>query len=361
MYTRKLIDDVVKLLLQSSNYQDKMLILSKDEQIKYAELLLDRVILCSPMYSDTIFKHLINIDSGDFRTMTNLEKIIEAYLDIKPKIIVKMDKEIIRPNEEAKTTFMDNLYLINEDTYLDIEAQSELSSSKQLINKNMLYQASVYTNFSVKGEKNAANYHGVTVLCFYEDKYVGNWLKDVTDKNDNHVKVYEPMDYHYGPDNNIDLSIVIVELGKINKIVKEKGINHLSEKEALSYVIKNAHFTEIDIEVKENIEILKRKEKVIKDMVDMRDEYLRNAYEQVLIMKDYIERSTERMEGQIKEQEVQRKDYYQRVLKRFKMNYCEDPSFLKDLSLDAYKEIYEMIIDEASYDEIKEYVDSINR
>ncbi|MCD7893234.1 MAG: hypothetical protein LUG60_05960, partial [Erysipelotrichaceae bacterium] len=230
MYTKKMVDDVIKLLLNSSNYYDEMMQLSKDEQIKYAQSLLDHVIVRSPMYSDAVFKHLINIDSGDPRTLTNLSKIIELYLDFKPKVIVKMDKEIIRPNEEAKTTFMDNLYLIDENTYLDIEAQSILSSSKQLINKNVLYQASVYTNFSVKGETNAANYHGVTVLCFYEDKYVGNWLKDVSDKKDNHVKVYEPMDYYYGPDSNIDLSIVIVELGKINQIVRDKGINHLSKK-----------------------------------------------------------------------------------------------------------------------------------
>ncbi|MCD7894794.1 MAG: hypothetical protein LUG60_14050 [Erysipelotrichaceae bacterium] len=85
-------------------------------------------------------------------------------------------------------------------------------------------------------------------------------------------------------------------MGKINQIVRDKGINHLSKKEALSYVIKNAHFMDIDSEVKENIEKLKRKEKIIKDTVDMRDEYLRNAYEQVLIMKDYIERSTIRLD-----------------------------------------------------------------
>ncbi|MCD7949333.1 MAG: hypothetical protein LUG12_03590 [Erysipelotrichaceae bacterium] len=102
-------------------------------------------------------------------------------------------------------------------------------------------------------------------------------------------------------------------------------------------------------------------------MVDMRNEYLRDAYGQVLMVKDYLERSTEQMEGEIrgekkgikKEQEKHRQDYYQRVLKRFKMNYDEDPMFLKDLSLEAYEQIYEMMFDGASIDEIKDYVNSL--
>ncbi|MCD7809779.1 MAG: hypothetical protein LUH02_10575 [Erysipelotrichaceae bacterium] len=102
-------------------------------------------------------------------------------------------------------------------------------------------------------------------------------------------------------------------------------------------------------------------------MVDMRDEYLRDAYAQVLMVKDYIERSTERMEGEIRgikkgiieDQEVQRQKYYQRVLKRFKMNYGEDPMFLKDLSLEAYEYIDDLIFDSVSIDEIKDYVESL--
>ncbi|MCD7892974.1 MAG: hypothetical protein LUG60_04650 [Erysipelotrichaceae bacterium] len=64
--------------------------------------------------------------------------------------------------------------------------------------------------------------------------------------------------------------------------------------------------------------------------------------------------------GHDEEHEIQRIDYYQRVLKRFKMNYCENPDFLKDLSLEAYKYIDDLIFENASYDEIREYVDSIS-
>ncbi|MCD7809777.1 MAG: hypothetical protein LUH02_10565 [Erysipelotrichaceae bacterium] len=77
------------------------------------------------------------------------------------------------------------------------------------------------------------------------------------------------------------------------------------------------------------------------------------------LMKDYIWRSDERYEGANKERERHRQNYYERVLKRFKMNYGEDPMFLKDLSLEAYRKIYEMIIDSASIDEIMFYVNSI--
>ncbi|MCD7809780.1 MAG: hypothetical protein LUH02_10580 [Erysipelotrichaceae bacterium] len=250
MYTQKLEDEVHELLLNSPHYVDIMSSLSKIEQKTYVRSLLDKIVVNPPMYSDAIAKHLINIDSGDPRTFSNLKKLIEVYLGLTPQNIVKMDKEMVRPNDDAKTCFLDNLYMIDEHMYLDIESQSKLALSKQLMNKNLLYQSSVYTNFSAKGETNEANYHGVTVLCFYEDCYIGHWLKEVTDSRDNYVKVYQPMDYDFGPDDNVDLSIVIVELGKINKMVREKGIEQISEKEALSYVIKNAHLVDIDPQVK---------------------------------------------------------------------------------------------------------------
>ncbi|MCD7809778.1 MAG: hypothetical protein LUH02_10570 [Erysipelotrichaceae bacterium] len=96
-------------------------------------------------------------------------------------------------------------------------------------------------------------------------------------------------------------------------------------------------------------------------MIDMSDEDLAEALYQIALTKEYLERSTEQMEGAYREREKLRQDYYQRVLKRFKMNYGEDPMFLKDLSLEAYEQIYEMIIDSASIDEIKDYAELLNK
>ncbi len=362
MYTKKLIDDVIEMLLLSSQHKNKMMMLSKDEQKAYATSLLDKVTVSPPMYSDTIMKLLINIDSGDQRAVSNLIGIVEAYLGITPQTIVKMDKELVRPNEDAKTCFLDNLYCIDDGTYLDIEAQSKLASSKQLMNKNLLYQASVITNLSRKGN-NTAKYNNVINLCIYEGIYKGDWEEGVVDDMNDHIKYYQPMDFQYGVDGNVNQKLVIVELGKINKIVLNKGIDHLNSAESISYVIKNMHLIDIDEETRKNIEILKRKEKVIRDMVDMRNEYLGDPLYQIALMKDYLERSTEQMEGEIrgekKEQERHRQKYYQRVLKRFKMNYGEDPVFLKDLSLEAYEYIDDLIFDKASIDEIKDYVKSL--
>ncbi len=94
-------------------------------------------------------------------------------------------------------------------------------------------------------------------------------------------------------------------------------------------------------------------------MIDMSDEDLAEALYQIALMKDYLERSTERMEGIIEEQKVQRQKYYQRVLKCFKMNYCEDPAFLNDLSLEAYEYIDDLIFENACIDELKDYVKSL--
>ncbi|MCD7949334.1 MAG: Rpn family recombination-promoting nuclease/putative transposase [Erysipelotrichaceae bacterium] len=358
MYTKKLIDDVIEMLLFSPRYKNEIMMLSKDEQRAYATSLLDKIVVSPPMYSDATIKHLINLDSGDQRTVSNLIGIVEAYLGITPQTIVKMDKELVRPNEDAKTCFLDNLYCIDDGTYLDIETQSKLSSSKQLMNKNLLYQASVITELSRKGN-NATKYNNVINLCIYEGIYKGDWEEGVVDDMNDHIKCYQPIDIHYGLDSNVNQKLVIVELGKINKIVLNKGIDYLNSAESISYVIKNMHLIDIDEETRKNIEILKRKEKVIRDMVDMRNEYLGDPLYQIALMKDYLERSTERMEGIIEDQEVQRQKYYQRVLKRFKMKYDEDSIFLKDLSLEAYEYIDDLIFENASFDEIKDYVKSL--
>ncbi len=68
---------------------------------------------------------------------------------------------------------------------------------------------------------------------------------------------------------------------------------------------------------------------------------------------------TKYYDGKDEEREEQRQKYYQSVLKRFKMNYSEDSDFLIDLSLEDYEEIYEMIIDNASIELVKEYVESV--
>ncbi|MCD7892976.1 MAG: hypothetical protein LUG60_04660 [Erysipelotrichaceae bacterium] len=92
----------------------------------------------------------------------------------------------------------------------------------------------------------------------------------------------------------------------------------------------------------------------------MKDEYKELPSYHLRAIKEYIDCVIERGEGKKEEYEIQRKDYYQRVLKRFKMNYCEDSEFLKNLSLEAYKYIDDLIFEAASYDEIREYVDSIS-
>ncbi|MCD7892990.1 MAG: hypothetical protein LUG60_04730, partial [Erysipelotrichaceae bacterium] len=75
--------------------------------------------------------------------------------------------------------------------------------------------------------------------------------------------------------------------------------------------------------------------------------------------KYYDGKADGKIEGKDEEQEVQRIDYYNRVLRRFGMKYDGDCKFLENLPLDAYKEIYEMIIDNVSVEVIKEYVESL--
>ncbi len=92
-------------------------------------------------------------------------------------------------------------------------------------------------------------------------------------------------------------------------------------------------------------------------------EYKESPSYHLRAIKEYIDHIIDVGEGEKigenKRIEKERKEYYQRVLKRFKMNYCEDPLFLKDLSLDAYKYIDDLIFESASYDEIKEYVETL--
>ncbi len=92
---------------------------------------------------------------------------------------------------------------------------------------------------------------------------------------------------------------------------------------------------------------------------DPRNRYISYNHAMDLQTKYYDGKTDGKIEGKDEEREKQRIDYYNRVLRRFEMKYDEDNKFLDDLPLEAYKEIYEMIIDDVSINAIKAYVESL--
>ncbi len=113
----------------------------------------------------------------------------------------------------------------------------------------------------------------------------------------------------------------------------------------------------------QNIYEMSRKSQIVKDIMAKKLEFISDPRNRYISYNHAMDLQTKyydgKDEGKDEEREEQRQKYYQRVLKKFKMNYSEDFEFLEDLSLEAYKEIYEMIIDDVSINAIKAYVESL--
>jgi len=359
-YTQKQISYIMETLMASPNHSLIMSHMTSVQQKDYAVDYANNVIKNIPLYSDALLKHMMNIDNGDPRTLHITKTIIEDITNIHVRSIAKLDKELIRNTDESKSAILDNHFLVNDYLNIDIEGQRSINDV-QLLVKNLFYDAAMFFNYNRKGETDATKYHQAILICIYEDIYHGEYGEGIVEDMNDFIKLYEPMSIKYGPDNNNKLYIYIVELGKIKNIVEKKGIDNMDRIESVGYAFKNAH--ELNSEVQKNIDKLYDKEPVIKDMIDMRDEFKESPSYHLRVIKEYIDHVIDigvgEKIGDNKRIEKEKKEYYERIIKRFKMKYYEDPSFLKDLSLDAYKEIYEMIIDEASYDEINEYVETL--
>ncbi|MCD7892975.1 MAG: hypothetical protein LUG60_04655 [Erysipelotrichaceae bacterium] len=356
-YTQKQIEYVIETLMTSPYHSSIMSYMTPDQQKEYAVDYANNVIKNIPLYSDSLLKQMMNIDSGDPRTLHIVKTIIEDITNISVTSLVKLDKELVRNSDESKSAILDNHFLVNDYLNIDIEGQRSIDDA-QLLAKNLFYDAAMFFNYNRKGENDVSKYHKAILICIYEDIYHGEYGEGIIEDLNDFIKRYEPMSQKYGPDKNNKLYIYIVELGKIKNIVEKKGIDNMDRIESIGYAFKYAH--ELNSEIQKNIDKLYDKEPVVKDMIDMRDEYKESPSYHLRAIKEYIDHVIDIGEGERKQIEVERLDYYQRVLKRFKMNYCEDPEFLKDLSLEAYKYIDDLIFENAFYDEIREYVDSIS-
>ncbi len=355
-YTQKQINYIIEQLMASSHYSLILNNMTPNEQKNYAEDYANNVIKNIPLYSDALLKQMMNIDNGDLRTYHIVLAIIEDITNIKITGIKKLDKEMVRYKDDTKTGILDNHFLINDCINIDIEGQRSIDDSLLLV-KNQFYNSGMYFNYNPKGVKEASKYHEAILICIYEEIYHGNYKDGIVEDMNDFIKLYQPMSSKYGPDKNNKLYVYIVELGKIENIAKKKGIENMDRIESIGYAFNFSHIMER--EVQKNIEKLYEKEPVVKDMIDMRNEFKESPSYYMHVIKEHIDHVVERSQGRIEEREEQRQKYYQRVLKRFKMNYCEDPEFLIDLSLENYEEIYEMIIDNTSIEDIEAYVESV--
>ncbi len=365
MLTNNLIDDLTKELMKKYEYKMILKPLKRNERRKWVnDFLMNSNI---KTLDDSMFKYIFS--GNDNESCRLIQFIFKTYLNIEinQDEIISIRNELNRQHASAKTAILDCLYSYERlKKIIDIEPQSKISR-KRLMPKLERYLATMRVYEKNIGTKDESDYAFLHLLCFYEKKYKGNYLENtiVEVKDGCHWIRFADQDGLVDVFSKQDIRIIDLLYSTI-KFYKE-GMENMSERNMFEFALANAHV--MNDEVQKAINKMAETSQAVRDLLSKRYQYLakpENRYDsikhQMNLNTQYYEGVDHGIEkgikkGVIKEREEHRQDYYQRVVRRFKMNYLDDTSFLQDLSLEAYKELYEMIIDGVSIEDIKNYVD----
>ena len=160
------------------------------------------------------------------------------------------------------------------------------------------------------------------------------------------IREYASLDKKYHDDKGSLIHIYYVFLKEIEKIVKEKGKDHLNELEELCYVIEKGN--ECDrIKMTRVGQIMKEKyDKFMEDM-NLREEAW--AYE-----KAEFDKIAHYVDGEAKGKVEKSKSH---VIKFYKMKYPnEDISWLENLTEKQYDQIFDMLLNNEDLEVIKRII-----
>ncbi|MCD7892973.1 MAG: hypothetical protein LUG60_04645 [Erysipelotrichaceae bacterium] len=119
----------------------------------------------------------------------------------------------------------------------------------------------------------------------------------------------------------------------------------------------NAHV--MNDEIQNAINKMAETSQAVRDLLSKRFQYLASPENRYTSLKYQMDLNTQYYEGIDNEREKQRKDYYNRVLKRFIDKYSVEVCFDDNLSYDDYEHIDNLLFNNASLEEIKTYAEAL--
>ena len=304
--------------------------------------------------NDFMFKHSLGNDQ-DPGSFYLLKLFIEGILNISCKSITILNPDLVVENIEDKDMLLDIRVQTNNGDYVNIEMQCSAFSKNQY-QRFQIYGASLLSRQEKEGNDYQKNINHVYQIIFIDDIDKANLkLYDRYESRNEEGKLEK---YNL-------LTRVYVQMPYINLIKKQKKLEEFSEIEKGIYIFENG-ITDDIIRLKEDNKVVK----IMKEKIERfnQDEQLRDmAYKRSLNRwanerdkQDMYEKGKEEgikqgIEQGVKQGIIEKSKEKTRQL--FNKYYPEeDDSILENLNNEQYDKIFEMILDNRSINEIKEFL-----
>lgn len=186
-----------------------------------------------PFISDDFQKFCLNLNTGK-----EYIKVIIEGVGIKYENIVVQNKEKTRVRKKAKTSLLDEIYLVD-DKQIDIEIQRSITM-KQLRDKSQEYLASILVSADNKGKEYGTFRDAILIMIYTSSVSRNNELIKV------HAFLPETGTSNIEP----KMKAYYIQLGKINQIYRKKGLDRMSRLEIICFYIKNRFNTRYNEQIK---------------------------------------------------------------------------------------------------------------
>ena len=300
--------------------------------------------------NDFMFKHSLGNDQ-DPGSFYLLKLFIEGILNISCKSITILNPDLVVENIEDKDMLLDIRVQTNTGDYVNIEMQYSAFSKNQY-QRFQIYGASLLSRQEKEGNDYQKNINHVYQIIFIDDIDKANLkLYDRYESRNEEGKLEK---YNL-------LTRVYVQMPYINLIKKQKKLEEFSEIEKGIYIFENG-ITDDIIRLKEDnkvVEIMKEKIERFNQDEQLRDMAYKRSLNRWANERDkqdmYEKGKEEGIEEGIKQGIIEKSK--EKTKQLFNKYYPkEDDSILENLNNEQYDKIFEMILDNRSINEIKEFL-----
>lgn len=300
--------------------------------------------------NDFMFKHSLGNDQ-DPGSFYLLKLFIEGILNISCKSITILNPDLVVENIEDKDMLLDIRVQTNNGDYVNIEMQYSAFSKNQY-QRFQIYGASLLSRQEKEGNDYQKNINHVYQIIFIDDIDKANLkLYDRYESRNEEGKLEK---YNL-------LTRVYVQMPYINLIKKQKKLEEFSEIEKGIYIFENG-ITDDIIRLKEDnkvVEIMKEKIERFNQDEQLRDMAYKRSLNRWANERDkqdmYEKGKEEGIEEGIKQGIIEKSK--EKTKQLFNKYYPkEDDSILENLNNEQYDKIFEMILDNRSINEIKEFL-----
>ena len=300
--------------------------------------------------NDFMFKHSLGNDQ-DPGSFYLLKLFIEGILNISCKSITILNPDLVVENIEDKDMLLDIRVQTNNGDYVNIEMQYSAFSKNQY-QRFQIYGASLLSRQEKEGDDYQKNINHVYQIIFIDDIDKANLkLYDRYESRNEEGKLEK---YNL-------LTRVYVQMPYINLIKKQKKLEEFSEIEKGIYIFENG-ITDDIIRLKEDNKVVE----IMKEKIERfnQDEQLRDMAYKRSLNRWANERDKQDMYEKGKEEGIKQgikqgieQGKYNLIKQLFNKYYPEeDDNILENLNNEQYDKIFEMILDNRSINEIKEFL-----